>query len=88
MNQARGRTSTRRPELRLSYVGIALVLRNEWVWLHYEILSTPRHGGRLLRPERLRLRAMLHWLLQVVEEAFGTVGETRTERESCPEFTK
>jgi Transposase DDE domain len=42
MNQARGRTSTRRPELRLLYVGIALVLRNEWVWLHFEVLSTPR----------------------------------------------
>jgi putative transposase len=88
MNQARGRTSTRRPELRLLYVGLALVLRNEWVWLHYAVLSTPRRGGRLLRLERLRLRALLHWLVQVVEEAFGTVAETAIERESCQEFAK
>jgi hypothetical protein len=41
LNQARGRTSTRRPELRLFYVGLALVLRNEWVWLQgHRILSS------------------------------------------------
>jgi putative transposase len=88
MNQARGRTSTRRPELRLLYVGLALVLRNEWVWLHHEVLSTPRRGGRLLRLGRLRLRALLHWLVQVVEEAFGTVEEMVIERVICQELTK
>jgi hypothetical protein len=86
MNQARGRTSTRRPELRLLYVGLALVLRNEWVWLHFEVLSTPRRGGRAIRLERLRLRALLHWLIQVIEEAFGTIGETPTERQLCSEL--
>jgi hypothetical protein len=86
MNQARGRTSTRRPELRLLYVGVALVLRNEWVWLHFEVLSTPRRGGRAIRLERLRLRELLHWLIQVIEEAYGTVGETQTERQLCSEL--
>jgi Transposase DDE domain len=86
MNQARGRTSTRRPELRLLYVGIALVLRNEWVWLHFEVLSTPRRGGRLIRLERLRLRALLRWLIEVIEEAFGTVGETQMERQLCSDL--
>jgi hypothetical protein len=86
MNQARGRTSTRRPELRLLYVGLALLLRNEWVWLHFEVLSSPRRGGRLIRPERLRLRAMLHWLLQVIEERYGTTSETTTERPLCSEL--
>jgi hypothetical protein len=86
MNQARGRTSTRRPELRLLYVGLALVLRNEWVWLHFEILSTPRRGGRLIRLERLRLRELLRWLVEVVDEDFGTVGETQTERDLCSDL--
>ena len=86
MNQARGRTSTRRPELRLLYVGVALVLRNEWVWLHFEVLSTPRRGGRAIRLERLRLRELLHWLIQVIEEAYGTVGETQTGRQLCSEL--
>lgn len=84
MNQARGRTSSRRPELRLLYVGLALVLRNEWVWLHFAVLSSPRRGARRLRPERLRLRVLLHWLLQVVEEELGTVDQTAMEREPCP----
>jgi Transposase DDE domain len=86
MNQARGRTTTRRPELRLLYVGLALVLRNEWVWLHFTTLSTPRRGSRLLRFERLRLRSLLRWLIQVIEETFGTVGETLTERPLCSEL--
>jgi putative transposase len=83
MNQARGRTSTRRPELRLLYVGLSLVLRNEWVWLHWEVLSTPRRGGRLIRQERLRLRTLLRWLQQAVEREYGVVTETTTEREPC-----
>jgi Transposase DDE domain len=86
MNQARGRTSTRRPELRLFYVGLALLLRNEWVWLHFEVLSIPRQGGRLILLERLRLRAMLHWLLQVIEETYGTVSEATTKRPLCSEL--
>ncbi len=86
MNQGRGRTSTRRPELRLLYVGMALVLRNEWVWLHFVVLSSPRRGGRALRPERLRLGTMLHWLLQVIEEAWGTIDRTQTERLVCSEL--
>jgi putative transposase len=83
MNQARGRTSTRRPELRLLYVGLALVLRNEWVWLHWELLSSPRRGGRLIRQERLRLRTLLRWLQQAVERGYGVVTATMTEREPC-----
>jgi hypothetical protein len=86
MNQARGRTTSRRPELRLLYVGLALLLRNEWVWLHFEVLSSPRRGGRSINLERLRLRAMLHWLLQVIEETYGTIGETATERPLCSEL--
>jgi len=86
MNQARGRTSSRRPGLRLLYVGLALVLRNEWVWLQFEVLSSPRRGARRLRPERLRLRVLLHWLLQVVEETLGTVDQTEMERKMCPEL--
>jgi putative transposase len=86
MNQARGRTSPRRPELRLLYAGLALVLRNEWVWLHFAVLSTPRRGCRMIRLERLRLRALLHWLIEVIAEAFGTIGVTQTERQLCSEL--
>src|SRR3954469_12974957 len=39
MHEARIRTTTRNPVVRLLYVGIALVLRNLWVWLHSTLLA-------------------------------------------------
>jgi len=80
MHEGRIRTTTRRPVVRLLYVGIALVLRNLWVWLHYTILSMPRRGGRVILLERLRWETLLLWLLHVVEEAFGVADVTYTER--------
>ncbi len=35
LHEGRIRATSRRPEVRLLYVGIALVLRDLWVWLHY-----------------------------------------------------
>jgi hypothetical protein len=81
MHAARIRTTTRRPVVRLLYVGIALVLRNLWVWLHYTVLSMPRRGGRVILLERLRWETLLLWLLHVVEEAFGVADVTYTERD-------
>src|SRR3954463_7418847 len=58
MHEGRIRTTTRRPTVRLLYVGIALVLRNLWVWLHYTVLAMPRRGGRAILLERLRWGAL------------------------------
>jgi hypothetical protein len=71
LNQARIRTCSRDPLLRLLFVGIALILRNVWVWLHLLFLSTPRRGGRDLCLEKLRFRTMLLWLLHLVENTLG-----------------
>jgi hypothetical protein len=49
----------RRPVVRLLDVGIALVLRNLWVWLHDMILSRPRRGGRVILLEQLRWETLL-----------------------------
>jgi putative transposase len=81
MHEGRIRTTTRRPAVRLLYVGIALVLRDLWVWLHYTILSMPRRGGRVILLERLRWETLLLWLLHVAEERFGTADITYTERD-------
>ena len=62
-------------------MGIALVLRNLWVWLHYAILSRPRRGGRVILLERLRWETLLLWLLHVAEEALGVADVTYTERD-------
>ncbi len=80
MHEGRIRTTTRRPEVRLLYAGIALVLRNLWVWLHHAVLSMPRRGGRVILLERLRWKTLLLWLLHVAESMFGVADTTVTER--------
>src|SRR5512135_1634342 len=81
MHEGRIRTTTRRPVVRLLSVGIALVLRNLWVWLHYTVLALPRRGGRVILLERLRWETLLLWLLHVAEEVFGVADITYTERD-------
>jgi hypothetical protein len=81
LHEGRIRTTSRRPAVRLLYVGIALVLRNIWVWLHYTVLSLPRRGGRVIELERLRWETLLLWLLHVVEETYGVDDVTYTERD-------
>jgi putative transposase len=71
LHQARIRTCTRDPLLRLLYIGIALILRNVWVWLHWEHLARHRRGGRHVDLSQLRFRQMLLWLQHVAEFTLG-----------------
>jgi hypothetical protein len=80
LGQARIRTSTRDPLLRLLYVGLALLLRNVWVWLHWQVLSHPRRGGRRLDLDQLPLRAMLLWLQHLAEQLLGVCDQIHTSR--------
>lgn len=71
MNEARIRTCTPSPLLRLLFVGLAMILRNVWVWFHLTTLSE-RCGRRLvLHLERLRFRDLLLNLQRVVESVLG-----------------
>jgi hypothetical protein len=88
LHQARARTRTRNPLVRLLLVGIAPVLRNVWVWLHHAVLSTPRRGSRRYNPERLPLRMMLLWLQQLAEEELGCLTEVETERPMPLQFIR
>jgi putative transposase len=80
LNEARIKTSTREPRVRFFYVALGMILRNVWVWLHWEVLSSPRRGHRQLHPERLRFKTMLAWLQHVAESVLGVHDETLTER--------
>jgi hypothetical protein len=80
LQQARIRTSTREPLLRLLYVGVALLLRNVWVWLHWEVLAHRRRGGRRLDLDQLPFRAMLLWLQHLAEEVLGVCDQVHAER--------
>jgi len=89
LNQARIRTSTRNPALRLLFVGVALVLRNVWVWLHAEVIALPRQGARILRPACIRFQQVLIWLVVVVAEHYRLLREVlipRDFRELAEEF--
>lgn len=81
MNEARIKTCSRSPLLRFLFVALALLLRNVWVWFHWEVLSSPRRGKRLVNLERLRFKTLLFWLLQVAVAVLGALGEIPTERE-------
>lgn len=67
MNEARIRTCTRDPRLRLLFVGIALVLRNVWVWLHFKLAKEKWSKEPRLYLELLRFQEMLLWITQVVQ---------------------
>lgn len=65
MNQARIRTTSRDPRRRLLFVGIALVLRNVWAWIHLVVLATRNRGGGLT----LHLHAMsFDFMLHAIED--------------------
>jgi Transposase DDE domain len=78
LHQARIRTCTRDPLLRLLYVGIALLLRNVWVWLHWAVLSQPRRGGRRVDLNQLVFRKMLVGLQHLAEALFGVCDDIQS----------
>lgn len=66
MRQARIVTCTRKPYLRLLFVGLALILRNLWVWLHQTRLADGTDEQLTLRLERLRFKRLLDWIVHSV----------------------
>ena len=79
LHQARIRTSTRNPLVRFLYVAVALILRNVWVWVHWEVLAERIRGGRTIDLNRLPFRAMLLGLQHLAEELLGISDTTCTE---------
>lgn len=62
VKEARIPTTSASIERRYFYVAFALLLRNEWVWLHYERLATQRKGGRQFHPKAMTFFIMLSLL--------------------------
>ena len=62
MRQARIYTCTRDPHLRLTFVVVALMLRNLWVWIHQTLLSEGEGKTIKLHLENLRFKRMLDWI--------------------------
>ena len=80
LHQARIRTCTRDPLWRLLYVAIALILRNVWVWLHWEVLAERRRGHRRVDLRQLTFRQLLLWLQHHAEDWLGVCEEINTQQ--------
>jgi hypothetical protein len=76
VNQARARTASRKPVLRLLLVGLALVLRNLWVLVHHRLLARVRGKSLELRLNLLRFRTMLLLLHRCAESILGCAEPT------------
>ncbi len=72
-NLCRIRTTTKKPVLRLLFVGISFLLVNIWVNLLWRRVSHPRRGGRLIYRELFPLKQMLAFLCQAVDRIYKTV---------------
>ena len=82
-HQARIRTSSRKPALRLLFMGVALVLRNVWVWLHAELMAQPQRGARQLRPQSLRFARLLLWLMMEISRHYQLLREILVYHDLC-----
>jgi hypothetical protein len=87
MNEARIRTCTRDPGQRLLFVGIALVLRNIWVWLHFKLAKGKWTEEPQLFLELLRFKEMLLWIAQVVQHLLGADQNPGIKREIYERLT-
>jgi IS4 transposase len=81
LGEARAITTSRSPAVRLLYVGVALLLQNEWVILKLEYASEGRQGpiGFVVHEERLRFSTLLELLLYAVIGRLGGIPEIHRE---------
>jgi hypothetical protein len=82
VNQARIPTTSRDPLRRLLFVGLALIIRNVWAWIH---LVYFRRRGKI-RLEIMPLPDMLYSITKFIEVIYGCLeifGSTH-ESDTCP----
>lgn len=77
MNEARAITTTKDTSLRLLFVGIAFILRNCWIFLHFHVLYKKQTGlgGKKICLSDLTFTTMLSWLRQALETIFPLTHE-------------
>jgi hypothetical protein len=73
LNEARLKTPTPDPALRLWFVAIALILRNAWVGVHHPLLAIPCRGARKLNLGLLPFKTLLLGLIHLAIQTFGII---------------
>jgi IS4 transposase len=73
MEQVRARTSTPNPALRFLLMGVALLIVNMWIRLHWLFLRLPGRGPRRVARWRFRLDRMRGFLTRAIERFYGVI---------------
>ena len=73
MEQVRARTTSPNPALRFLLMGVALLIVNMWIRLHWLFLRLPGRGPRRVARWRFRLDRMTRFLTRAIERFYGVV---------------
>ena len=84
MREARARTSTTDPVVRLLFVLVGFLLRNLWLIVRWGVLATPRRGGRAL-PAWFRFELFREWIDHTLDESLLRKWEAPTNGVGIPE---
>lgn len=69
MNAGRARTTSKKPALRLLYLGLGFLLINIWIYIQWTYLSIRRQGGR--KPISWPFKTMLRQITRKIEDING-----------------
>jgi hypothetical protein len=73
MEQVRARTTSPNPALRFVLMGVALLIVNMWIRLHWLFLRLPGRGPRRVARWRFRLERMRGFLTRAIERYYGVI---------------
>ena len=73
VEKVRARTTSRSPVLRFLLLGLAVLIVNMWIRLHWLYLRIPGRGPRRVARWRFRLDRMTHFLTRAIERHYGVV---------------
>jgi putative transposase len=69
INQTKIHTCTKKPALKLLYIGLSFILVNIWIYIQWTRISIPRRGGR--RKLTWTFKTMLKQINRTTEEILG-----------------
>ena len=73
MEQVRARTTSPSAGLRFLLMGLALLLVNVWIHLHWHFLRVPGRGPRRVARHLFRLDRMARFLTRAIERHYGVI---------------
>jgi len=73
MEQVRARTTSPNPALRFLLMGIAFLIVNIWIRLHWLYLRFSGQGPRRVARARFRLERMTRFLSRAIERVYGVI---------------